>query len=119
MHIYQREFGKNFNLGFDLKTFSFLDNLSFHLDECPSFVFHSLPPNDKKYLLLWVENKDISMIGCDFPRYSVLTATNFGTVAAPEIVHDENSKILFASEDVKALYRFLAPFQMLDALKVS
>lgn len=119
MHIYQQEFGLDFELGFDLNNFPFLEDLSFHLDECPSFVFHSLAPNDKEYLLLWVENKDPSMRGCDFPRYSVLTATNFGTETEPEIAHDENSKILFASEEVNALYRFLSPFQMLDNLKAS
>ncbi|WP_298771034.1 hypothetical protein [uncultured Shewanella sp.] len=117
MHIYQQEFGQDFDLGFDIAMFPFLEDLSFHLDECPSFVFHALEPNEKEYLLLWVEHKDTSMRNCNFPRYSVLTATNFGSQEVPEIAHDENSKILFSSEDISALYRFLAPFQMLDNLK--
>lgn len=117
MQIYQQEFGPDFDLGFDIAVFPFLEDLSFHLDECPSFVFHALAPNEKEYLLLWVEHKDVSKRNCNFPRYSVLTAVNFGSQEVPEIAHDENSKILFSSEDVNALYRFLAPFQMLDTLK--
>jgi len=51
MRPYQEHFGKNFNLGFNLKHFPFLKDESYPNDACPNFQF---TVNDVVYIL-WVD----------------------------------------------------------------
>lgn len=39
MHNYQKAFGEEFNIGFGLEHFPFLNDTSYRNDDCPSFAF--------------------------------------------------------------------------------
>ncbi len=118
MYQFQDEFGRDFDLGFDLSDFPFLHDKSWNDDDCPSFLFHCESRIKLgEYLVLWVNPVKKEARLNDFPRYIVRTAKNVGTDNLPEIVHDETTEVVFESESVEGLYRFLVPFQVLENMK--
>ncbi len=62
-----------------------------------------------EYLVLWVdypskEERENSRAS----RYSIVTATNLGSLHEPEIYHDEHSFTLFETEESEALTQYLS-----------
>ncbi|MCL1124643.1 hypothetical protein [Shewanella surugensis] len=118
MYQFQDEFGKDFDLGFDLSDFPFLHDKSWNDDDCPSFLFHCESRiKSGEYLVLWVNYAKPEERSNDYPRYLVRTARNIGTDNLPDIVHDETTEVVFESESVEGLFRFLVPFQVLENMK--
>ena len=52
--LYKQEFGRDFDLGFDLESHPYLIDKSWHNDLCPSFYFNV----GEQYYLLWVDYAD-------------------------------------------------------------
>lgn len=124
MRLYKQEFGEDFALGFELGHFPFLLDKSWHNDVCPSFMFKSKKGSDSsnldqhksqqndQYLVLWTDYfnetpDEDQRENTGSSRYTVVTATNLGSLCEPEIYHDEHSFTLFESDDPKALTQFL------------
>lgn len=62
-----------------------------------------------QYLVLWVDypNKE-DRENTTTSRYSIVTATNLGSLHEPEIYHDEHSFTLFETEESEALTQYLS-----------
>jgi hypothetical protein len=129
---YKQEFGEDFELGFELNHFPFIKDKSWQNDVCPSFMFkakinsnsfglnqrpQSQSQQDEQYLVLWVdyENED-HRENTTTSRYSIVTATNLGSLHEPEIYHDEHSFTLFESEDPATLTQYLSTLSALSSL---
>jgi len=103
MALYKREFGEDFNLGFNIENFPWLTDKSWHNDVSPSFFFKV----GSQHLVLWVDyevpdNRELSQ-----ERYLVMTAFNEGTEAEPEIYTGEDSEVVFKTESPKELMSYL------------
>ncbi|WP_394390565.1 hypothetical protein [Shewanella woodyi] len=127
---YRQEFGEDFELGFELGHFPFLQDKSWHNDVCPSFMFKGkVEPNipvsnqclqDEQYLVLWVDfPHEDDRENTTSSRYSIVTATNLGSLHEPEIYHDEHSFTLFKSESSKALTQYLSALSTLSISETS
>ncbi|ACA89170.1 hypothetical protein [Shewanella woodyi] len=127
---YKQEFGEGFELGFELGHFPFLQDKSWHNDVCPSFMFKALidlnnpdlnqSKQKEQYLVLWVDYEN----GGDrenttTSRYSIVTATNLGSLHEPEIYHNESSITVFEAEDPKALTQYLSALSTLSISETS
>jgi len=124
---YKQEFGEGFELGFELGNFPHLEDKSWKDEACPSFMFKlnsglghagfglEHTGSEKKqnslveYLVLWVDypNKE-ERDNTTTSRYSIVTATNLGSLHEPEIYHDEHSFTLFETEEGEALTQYLS-----------
>ncbi|WP_108944603.1 hypothetical protein [Shewanella halifaxensis] len=97
MELYKQEFGQNFNLGFDLSLYPWLMDKSWHNDISPSFYFRT----PTGFMVLWVDYEDPEQReDSEQDRYVVMTAVNSGTDESPEIHHDEESSVIFSSNDI-------------------
>lgn len=100
--LYKLEFGRDFDLGFDLKSHPYLIDKSWHNDLCPSFYFHV----GEQYYVLWVDYADVEQREEGTPRYVIVEAINEGANEEPEI-YAGNGEVLFDSEDYAELKLFL------------
>lgn len=94
MHLYQKEFEPEFDLGFNLADFPQLNDKSWHNDMSPSFWFES----NGQYYILWVDYADKSKREEDTPRYIIVEADNEGTPEDPEIYAGSN-EVVYQSEE--------------------
>ena len=102
MELYKKEFGQDFDLGFDLESHSYLIDKSWHNDQCPSFYFKV----DEQYYVLWVDYADIEQREEETPRYVIVEAINEGTNEEPEIYAGDGA-ITFECENYAGLKLFL------------
>ncbi|AUR84168.1 hypothetical protein NVP1049O_59 [Vibrio phage 1.049.O._10N.286.54.B5] len=92
---YKTEFGKSFQLGFDLSQFPHLTDQSWHNDECPRFEWG--------VYVLWVNHHD-----CDeFPRYEVYHCEN-NEDNEPQIDYDRQ---YISTESPTEIVEFLKGFK--------
>lgn len=103
MTHYKREFGEDFNLGFNLTDFPWLKDKSWHNDVSPSFTFKA----GSQYLVLWVDYEEPDSRELGQERYLVMTAINEGTEADPEIYTGEDSEVVLATESPSELTAYL------------
>lgn len=111
MELYKKEFGQDFDLGFDLKNHPYLIDKSWHNDLCPSFYFKL----DGQFYVLWVDYADIEQREENTPRYLITEAINEGSYEEPEI-YEGKGGITFECEDYNNLYLFLQSFIKLDKI---
>lgn len=102
MELYEKEFGLNFDLGFDLKDYPYLIDKSWHNDLCPSFYFKVL----EQFYVLWVDYADIDQREENTPRYLIIEAINEGSNEEPEI-YAGNEKMIFECENYIDLKHYL------------
>ncbi len=100
---FQREFGYEFELGFDISQFPELTDKSWHNDVCPSFYFRI----EKKYLVLWVDFKDPERREFNGLRYTVVNAQNYGTDLEPEVYCDWESEPVIKTENDAEIVAYL------------
>lgn len=111
MYRYQKEFGLDFDLGFDLAIFPFLFDKSRQKDRCPSFIFGHLDHSGQWcYQVLWVDYFNVELRLQHNARYTVLKARVTDLVGA-DFELDEASPLLFESESSNAVCRYLMEFQ--------
>lgn len=111
MYRYQKEFGADFDLGFDLGIFPFLFDKSGHADRCPSFIFGHLDSSGQwSYQVLWVDYFSIQLRKGHNYRYTVLEVRVTDLVGA-DFSYEEESPLLFESESSDALCHYLMDFQ--------
>ncbi|WP_298776294.1 hypothetical protein [uncultured Shewanella sp.] len=92
MHLYQKEFGDKFELGFNLTDYSFLTDRSWHNDVSPSFYFKK----GNHFYVLWVERPNVDDRENDSDaRYTIMLAENEGDENAPELTSTE---VVFETE---------------------
>jgi hypothetical protein len=103
MALYKREFGEEFNLGFDLADFPWLKDKSWHNDVSPSFTFKA----GTQYLVLWVDYEEPDSRELEQERYLVMTAINEGTETEAEIYTGEDSEVVLATESPSELITYL------------
>jgi hypothetical protein len=103
MALYKREFGEEFNLGFDLADFPWLKDKSWHNDVSPSFTFKA----GTQYLVLWVDYEEPDSRELEQERYLVMTAFNEGTETEAEIYTGEDSEVVLATESPSELTTYL------------
>jgi len=103
MALYKREFGEEFNLGFDLADFPWLKDKSWHNDVSPSFTFKA----GTQYLVLWVDYEEPDRRELEQERYLVMTAINEGTETETEIYTGEDSEVVLATESPSELITYL------------
>jgi hypothetical protein len=103
MALYKREFGEEFNLGFDLADFPWLKDKSWHNDVSPSFTFKA----GTQYLVLWVDHEEPDSRELEQERYLVMTAINEGTETEAEIYTGEDSEVVLATESPSELITYL------------
>ena len=100
MDLYKQEFGQQFELGFDLILYPWLVDKSWHNDVSPSFYFKT----PTGFMVLWVDHEDPEQReDNEQDRYVVITAVNSGTDESPEVYHDEDSQIIFSTQNVAQL----------------
>jgi hypothetical protein len=69
---------------------------------------------------LWVDNENENdRENTTSSRYSIVTATNLGSLHEPEIYHDEHSFTLFESESSKALTQYLSALSTISIPETS
>ncbi|WP_194442465.1 hypothetical protein [Pseudoalteromonas simplex] len=90
MSLYKQEFGRDFDLGFDLKEHPYLIDKSWHNDVCPSFYFNV----GEQYYVLWVDYADEEQREENTTRYTVIEAINEGSAEEPEIYNSTRAKLL-------------------------
>lgn len=100
---YQREFGDEFDLGFDIRQFTNLTDKSWHNDVCPSFYFRI----EDQYFVLWVDFKDPERREFNCLRYTIVPANNYGDDLEPEIYCDWESDQLVSTENTQEITRYL------------
>ncbi|MCL1096169.1 MULTISPECIES: hypothetical protein [Shewanella] len=104
MELYKQEFGQQFELGFDLTLHPWLVDKSWHNDVSPSFYF-TTPAG---FMVLWVDYEDPKQReDTEQDRYVVMTAVNSGTDEYPEIHHDEESTVVFSSNQIDSSVAYL------------
>lgn len=100
---YQREFGDEFDLGFDIRQFPNLTDKSWHNDVCPSFYIRTRD----QYLVLWVDFEDPDQREFNCQRYTVVHAQNYGTDSDPEIYCNWESEPVFSTDSSNEAFEFL------------
>jgi hypothetical protein len=93
MELYKQEFGKDFDLGFDLKNHPYLIDKSWHNDLCPSFYFKL----SEQFYVLWIDYADVEQREEDTLRYVIVEAINEGNNKEPEIYTGDN-RLIFECE---------------------
>jgi len=106
MELYKQEFGRDFDLGFDLKSHPYLIDKSWHNDLCPSFYFHV----GEQYYVLWVDYTDEAQREEDTPRYIIVKAVNEGTKDKPEVYSETSSEEVCSCENYEDLKLLLLNF---------
>lgn len=102
--LYKKEFGVNFDLGFNLSDFPQLHDNSYHNDVCPSFWFES----NGQYFILWVDYEESTERELQGKRYTIINAENFGCSEYPEIGTTDESVNLLETEYFSELKIFLS-----------
>lgn len=100
--LYKKEFGTDFDLGFNLNDYPFLTDKSWHNDVSPSFFFNVGP----QYYVLWVDHANPAEREDSNCRYLIQEAMNEGDEINPE-VYSSNEDIIFESEHLTKLDTFL------------
>lgn len=100
--LYQKEFGVDFDLGFNLDDYTFLVDKSWHNDVSPSFYLNF----GSQYYVLWVDHADPTEREDSNSRYLIQEAVNEGDEIHPEI-YSSDGVIVFESELVINLNQFL------------
>lgn len=101
--LYKKEFGNNFELGFNLGELSMLIDKSWHNGMCPSFFFKK----NSDYFVLWVDYEKLAQRETSGGyRYTIQKAKNYGTDSAPEI-YAEDGQIVLQSEVIKDAIHFI------------
>lgn len=103
MTNYKNEFGRDFELGFELSDYPWLIDKSWHNDVCPSFYYQTT----QGYFILWVDFADSERREEDSERYVITKAVNEGSEDAPEIYQDNTASEVFTTEEPKELFKFL------------
>jgi hypothetical protein len=98
---YKNEFGIDFDLGFDLSDYPYLNDKSWHNDASPSFYFNV----GSLYYVLWVDYSEPSKREDSNCRYLIQEAINEGSENDPE-VYSSDGDIIFESENAKELSQF-------------
>lgn len=101
--LYKQEFGRDFDLGFDLGSHPYLIDKSWHNDLCPSFYFNV----GGQYYVLWVDYADEAQREEDTPRYMIVKAVNEGTEDKPEVYTEANTEEVCSCENYEDLQRFI------------
>lgn len=102
MSLYKKEFGAQFDLGFDLANYDWLVDKSWHNDVCPSFTYKKAG----QYFVLWVDYLNPETREFELSRYTIVTAINEGTEGCPEVFSFDGSQTVFESESVAELIGF-------------
>ncbi|WP_394201583.1 hypothetical protein [Marinagarivorans algicola] len=100
--LYKKEFGDDFDLGFNLNAYPYLKDKSWHNDVSPSFYFNIGP----QYYVLWADYADTKKREYPSERYSIQQANNEGNTTSPEIYCDEGD-IVFKSESFDNISHYL------------
>lgn len=100
--LYKQEFGRDFDLGFDLESHPYLIDKSWHNDLCPSFYFKV----GEQFYVLWVDYADIEQREENTPRYLIVEAINERNNEEPEIYAGDGA-ITFECENYADLKLFL------------
>ena len=100
--LYKNEFGSDFDLGFNLNDYPYLQDKSWHNDVSPSFYFNV----ETRYYVLWVDYADQAKREGSNSRYLVQEALNEGSEEYPEI-YCSSGNITFEGELFTDLNRFL------------
>lgn len=109
--LYKREFGQDFELGFDLRDHPYLTDKSWHNDVSPSFYFKV----EEQFYVLWVDFQDPEQREYSNCRYLIQEAINEGTEDTPEISSSDCS-IIFESEYPAELINFVNMLLLTDKL---
>ena len=109
MSNYKSEFGRDFDLGFNLYNYSWLIDKSWHNDVCPSFYYKTA----QGYFILWVDFAEPEKREEDGERYVITKAINEGSENAPEIYQDNTSAEVFTTEEPDELLKFLDKYEPL------
>ncbi|NQX97165.1 MAG: hypothetical protein HRT73_04685 [Flavobacteriales bacterium] len=107
MDLYKKEFGVQFELGFDLAKYDWLTDKSWHNDVCPSFTYKT----SVGYFILWVDYIDPEQREFEQCRYTVISAINEGDEDSPEIFSFNESETIFESESVADLIELFGSIQ--------
>ncbi|MBV7317625.1 hypothetical protein [Shewanella sp. NIFS-20-20] len=100
--LYKNEFGSDFDLGFNLNDYSYLNDKSWHNDASPSFYFNV----GSQYYVLWVDYSEPSKREDSNSRYLIQEAINEGSENDPE-VYSSDGGVIFESEKTRELNQFL------------
>lgn len=101
--LYKKEFGDNFNLGFNIGEFPELHDKSYHNDVCPSFWFMK----NGQYIVLWVDFENPQDRESDSKRYTISTARILVKLIIQRLVYQMRA-LRFLELKIKTIYlRFL------------
>ena len=87
MKLYQRMFGSEFELGFDLCAFPFLTDTSYSNDISPSFTF----TNNGEYFKLWVDHEYVEDREEENMRYAIIRYSDEHYEEYVEMIHEVES----------------------------
>lgn len=110
MDLYKKEFGAQFELGFDLTKYDWLTDKSWHNDVCPSFTYKTRDG----YFILWVDFIDIECRELEQCRYIVTNAINEGDEEHPEVYSSNDGIAIFSSDHDYDLIAFLDSLVSVD-----
>lgn len=99
--LYKKEFGSNFELGFNLDNLPFLADKSYHNDVCPSFHFKL----DNQYLVLWVDYASVEDRESETKRYLIMSTENEGDDLHPEL-NCNNAQLILETDSFDELKAF-------------
>lgn len=100
---YKEQFGRDFNLGFDLSDFPELVDNSYRHDCCPCFSFRV----GEQHYMLYTDYEIKRRRENDEARYAIITAHNEGDDQHPDIIAN-NTVPLFETEE---------PYEIIKKLK--
>lgn len=104
MRLYQQQFGKDFQLGFNLEDYPFLTDKSYHNDICPSFYFKDAD----SYYILWVDYPTPSDREDEsYSRYTIVEAENSGDEQHLEIGVNQDSDFQIEFEKADEIKGYL------------
>lgn len=104
MNLYQQEFGKYFELGFNLNDYPFLTDKSYRNDICPSFYFKTAGT----YYILWVDYPTPSeRENENFSRYTIVEAKNIESGNNPELQTCNDSEVNIQIESAIEIIHYL------------
>ncbi|MCL1062615.1 hypothetical protein MK852_10760 [Shewanella benthica] len=99
--LYQKEFGFNFKLGFNLTDYPFLKDKSWHNDVSPSFYYKL----NSQYFVLWVDHALVENRENETKRYLITSAESEGDDLHPEL-NCNNALIIFEADYFEELKVF-------------
>jgi len=87
MNLYQQQFGNDFELGFELRAFSFLNDTSYSNDVSPSFTF----THNGEYFKLWVDHEFQEDREDENLRYAIIRYADEHFEEYDEMIHEVES----------------------------